>query len=205
MDHLWTRGIGLMAIGLCACFAEESAQGANAVADGGFESPAAPRAGRLAFDAGQALSSWTVVGTGRVALVDGEFAQAGTQFVAAAGRQWLDLAGVVRQPPAGGVQQVVKTMPGQSYRLRFQVGNVVNPGAGFGRSSTVHVQVNGAHVLSALNSGGDAAALSWKPFMLTIVPTTTRTTIAFINGDPAEDGSNGLDAVSLTPVTPDDD
>jgi len=203
MDRVWTRGIGVAAIGLSACFAEESARGADAVSDGGFESPTAPDASRLTFDAGEELASWMVVGPGRVAVVNGEFAQAGTRFVAAAGRQWLDLA--VAKQPAGGVQQVVKTMPGQSYNLRFKVGNVVNPGAGFGRSSTVLVRVNGAHVLSATNSGGDAVALSWKPFKLTIVPTTTRTTIAFINGDPVDDGSNGLDAVSLTPVTPDED
>jgi hypothetical protein len=204
MHRLCARGIVLMAVGLGACFAEDSAQGADSIADGGFESPAVPDAGFVAFAGGEALSSWSVVGTGRVAVVKGDFVRAGTQFVAAAGKQWLDLAGVARDP-AGGVQQIVKTTPGRSYRLRFKVGNVVNPAAGFGRSSTVLVRVNGAPVLSATHGGGNAAALSWKPFKLTIVPTTTHTTIAFFNGDPAGDNSNGLDAVSLTAVMPDDE
>jgi hypothetical protein len=204
MDIPWQRGIGLFALGFAACFGDEAARGADAVVDGGFESPAAPAAGTLPLEAGRAFSAWTVVGPGRVAIVHEQFMRAGIRFGAAAGHQWLDLAGAAG-PPAGGVQQVVRTMPGQSYRLRFHVGNVVNPAAGLGRSSTVLVKVNGAHVLSATNSEGNAAAFTWKPFTLTIVPTTTRTTIAFLNGDPPDDGSNGLDDVSLTPVTPDED
>jgi len=204
MVYQWTRAAGLVAIGLTACFAEESAQGANAVVDGGFEAPAAPDGGFLAFAAGQAFSSWTVVGPGPVSLIHADYARVGVDFAPADGKQWLDLTGAASHP-ASGVQQIVRTTPGQSYRLQFKVGNVVNPRAGFGRSSTVLVRVNGAHVLRATNSAGNAAALSWMPFKLTIVPTTTKTTIAFINGDPADDNSNGLDAVSLTPVTPDDD
>jgi len=198
------RGIGLAAIMLAACFAEDAAQGADVLQDGGFELPSVRGGGYATFASGEAISGWQVVGPGRVAVVDGGFVRAGIQFNPGAGRQWLDLAGIDSRT-ASGVQQVVPTTPGRSYRLQFKVGNVVNPGAGCGTRSTVHVQVNGARVLSATNSDGNSGALSWKDFRLVIVATTTRTTIAFLNGDPADDGSNGLDAVSLTPVTPDED
>jgi hypothetical protein len=198
------RGIGLVAIMLAACFAEETAQGADVLVDGGFESPSIRGGGYATFASGQAISAWLVVGPGRVAVVDGGFVRAGIQFVPGAGRQWLDLAGIDSRS-ASGVQQVVQTTPGRSYRLQFKVGNVVNPDAGCGTRSTVHVHVNGARVMSATNGEGSPDMLSWKDFRLLIVATTTRTTISFLNGDPADDGSNGLDAVSLTPVTPDED
>jgi hypothetical protein len=107
---------------------------------------------------------------------------------------------------ATGVQQTVVTHQGTTYRLSFFVGNVVNPGGIFGTTSTVSVLVNGQKVLSATNSGGAGTTrLNWKQFSVSFLAASNFTKIAFINGDPATDNSNGLDNVSLSvagPATP---
>jgi hypothetical protein len=170
----------------------------NLIINGSFESPSVAAATYRLWSTGQSFPGWRVVGaTGNVAIVEGTFAQNGFRFPAGAGKQWLDLTGVSNTPT--GVQQTVKTSVGRTYTLRFLVGNVVDPGGIFGVKSTVDVLVNGARVFVATNSAGSGKkVLIWKRYAVSIAASSGETSIAFINGDPSNDTSNGLDGVSLT-------
>lgn len=84
------------------------------------------------------------------------------------------------------------------YTLTFWVGNVVNPGGIFGTKSTVDVTVNGKRVILATNSAGAGSTSQvWRRFRLSFRASSRRTTLAFLNYDPASDTSNALDSVSL--------
>lgn len=177
-------------------------QAANLLKNGGFETPLVPVGGFTGFATGQDLSKWTVVGEpGNVAVVSGSFVQSGISFIAKAGTQWLDLTGNNSNRPTG-VQQSAKTVVGTTYRLTFSVGNVVDAGHVFGAGSTVQVLLNGSPFFMAVHTAGNATSLSWKTFRVNFTATSSRTTIAFINADPLDDNSNGLDAVSLTSLGP---
>jgi hypothetical protein len=193
------RFIRLLAAALSSALAPSAAHAAN-LKDGGFESPVVNAGGYADFVTGQTFSKWTVIGVqGDVAVVSGKFTQNGIAFPAKAGNQWLDLTGYLSDK-ATGVQQTVKTTVGQQYQLKFSVGNVVDPNNVFGTSSTVDVFVDGVHLLAATNSAGNATTMTWQNFRLRFTAASTTTTVAFINGDPAGDNLNGLDAVSMTPL-----
>ena len=75
----------------------------------------------------------------------------------------------------------------------------------FGTTSTVDVDINGSQILAADNSCTTCASmLTWQLFTTTFTASTTSTTLAFLNGDPSNDTSNGLDNITLnaTTVTP---
>ena len=66
--------------------------------------------------------------------------------------------------------------------------------------STVIVKVNGEQVFKATNSRGKGKKTQvWEKFVTTITATSSKTTISFINGDPPNDNSNGLDAITVVP------
>ena len=177
-----------------------SAHATNLIKDGGFETPIVPAGGFTKFITGEVFGPWTVVGVpGDVAIVSTTFVQNGIAFKARAGKQWLDLTGFLSDR-ASGVAQTVKTVPGQSYVLTFSVGNVVDPTNVFGIESSVDVQIDGVPLTRATYSGGVNNELRWQRFSTSFVATAKRTTIAFINADPLNDNSNGLDAVTLTPA-----
>jgi len=44
--------------------------------------------------------------------------------------------------------------------------------------------------------------LASRPFTHTFVAVTTSTALAFVNGDPANDNSNGLDSIALVDLGP---
>ncbi len=169
----------------------------NLIVNGSFESPSVAAATYRLWSTDQSFLGWRVVGAaGNVAIVEGTFAQNGFRFPAGAGKQWLDLTGVSNTPT--GVQQTVKTTVGRTYTLRFLVGNVVDPGGIFGVKSTVDVLVDGTRVFVATNSAGSGKkVLIWKRYTVTIAASSGETSVAFINGDPLNDTSNGLDDISL--------
>jgi len=72
-------------------------------------------------------------------------------------------------------------------------------------TSTVDVFANGTSLGAFTNNCTTCTTtLSWTQFSLTFAATSTSTTLTFLNGDPANDNSNGLDNVSLLdngPVT----
>ncbi len=189
--------IGLLATVLGV--AGYQAQAANLLKDGGFEKPPAPVGGYTLYGTGQKIGPWTVVGAaGNVATLSGTFTQNGFTFPARSGQQSLDLTGTSNTPT--GVSQTVTTVPGGLYQLTFFVGNVVDPNGIFGTTSTVNVMVDGVLLMTAVNRAGKGSTQQvWRKFTATVTAGSTPTTIAFLNGDPPNDTSCGLDAVSLVP------
>ncbi len=176
-----------------------AAQAANLVKNGSFETPIVPVGSYQTFAKGQGFSGWEVVGAaGNAAIVSGKFTADGFTFPAEAGKQWLDLTGVSNTRT--GVAQTIATTPGTAYTLTFWVGNVYDPNGIWGVKSTVIVKVNGEQVFKATNSRGKGKKTQvWEKFVTTITATSSKTTISFINGDPPNDNSNGLDAITVVP------
>ena len=140
---------------------------------------------------------WHVAGAaGSVAVISGQFTFDGFTFDAKSGAQWLDLTGMSNT--ATGVARTVPTTAGTTYHLTFWVGNIYDPQSPLGVSSTVKVFVNNVLKLTAVNSMRSASSQTWKMFTLSIKASSSQTKIAFINGDPSTDNSNGLDQVSLS-------
>jgi archaellum component FlaG (FlaF/FlaG flagellin family) len=176
---------------------------ANLIKDGSFETPKVPVASYELFATGDTFGKyWTVVGDpGNVAVISTTFESFGFTFDAHSGEQWLDLTG--SSNTVTGVAQPVATTKGSAYTLTFWVGNVDDPGGPLGTTSTVNVLVNGTQVFSATNSLGEGETKQvWQKFTTTITASSSQTTIAFMNGDPSTDNTNGLDSVSLEPQAP---
>ena len=174
-----------------------SAAPPNLILNGGFERPVVASGSYKVFSTGQHFLGWKVVGKpGNVAPISGAFTENGFTFGAAAGKQWLDLTGLNRT--ATGVEQTTRTVKGTCYVLRFSVGNIVDPSGTFGTTSRVIVKLNGVQrfVVSKPINGGTAQA--WQAAKFTFAAPSANTRIAFLNGDPATDNSNGLDAISVT-------
>jgi len=169
----------------------------NLVVNGGFEEPVVQKGGYITVNSGQGFTGWQVVGTGGVSPISGDYASAGIRFVAHGGQQWLDMTGPGAYSGAG-VQQTVATQPGANYELAFWVGNVV--GGAFGTTSSVEVLVDGRSLGVALNDRSIPGQQGWGLFKMPVTATGNSTTITFINRDPRNDNSNGLDDVSLVPA-----
>jgi hypothetical protein len=170
----------------------------NLVVNGGFEDPAVREGGYVTYRPGQSFAGWQVIGpAGGVSPISGGYTHSGVRFVAREGKQWLDLTG----PSAStgvGVQQTVQAMPGQVYDLAFWVGNV--SAGGFGNVSTVEVFVDGQSQGMARNNQFIPGQQGWGQFNMQVTATGNTMTLAFVNRDPSNDNSNGLDAVSLVPA-----
>jgi uncharacterized protein DUF642/PEP-CTERM motif-containing protein len=174
---------------------------ADLITNGSFESPVVPVGSFTSFGSGSTLiPGWTVVGAaGGVAIVNTTFSQECCTFPAEAGSQWLDLTGV-NTNSVEGVEQTVATAAGTQYTLSFWVGNVDDPGGIFGTTSTVDVRVGGLSgtLLGAFtNSSTEKGTLEWEKFTTSFTATGSSTTLDFLNADPGNDNSNGLDNVSL--------
>lgn len=173
-----------------------AAPATNLIVNGSFEEPVVPKGSYATFRTGQSFPGWQVTGaSGSVSPISGDYAQAGLRWNAQSGAQWLDMTG----PSASsgtGVQQSVSTQPGATYTLVFYVGNVV--AGGFGNSSSIEVMVDGKSLGTVRNDSSMAGQQSWQRFQMPVTAATATTTIAFINRDPRNDNSNGLDNVSLT-------
>jgi hypothetical protein len=132
--------------------------------------------------------------------VSGTFSQNGVSFPAEHGSQWLDLTGF-NSNSTEGVSQIVATTVGDQYRLSYWIGNTTGDGI-FGTTSTVNVSLNGTPTFSDTNSNVSPATLNWEQFTHSFAATAASTALAFANGDPAGDNSNGLDNVVLIDLGP---
>jgi hypothetical protein len=169
---------------------------ANLLTNGSFETPVVAVGGFLNFLSGSTgITAWTVVGP-EASIVSGTFTSECCTFPAEDGVQWLDLTGDVSNA-VEGVQQTVATTPGTQYSLSFWVGNIFDPGGIYGTTSTVRVFLGGTLIDTATNSSTTRGTQIWEQFNTSFTATGTSTTIAFINGDPITDNSNGLDNVVL--------
>jgi len=59
------------------------------------------------------------------------------------------------------------------------------------------VLVDGVTVMTATSFENAGRRLAWKTFATTFTATSALTFVAFVNGDPPTDGTNGLDDVSI--------
>jgi hypothetical protein len=82
--------------------------------------------------------------------------------------------------------------------LSFWVGNIVNPGGIYGTTSTVNVSINGGPSLAFTNSGGWDGQPELAPFTTSFIASSASTSLTFLNGDPSNDNTNGLDNIVLT-------
>jgi hypothetical protein len=170
----------------------------NLIVNGGFEQPVVQQGGYVTYQPGQSFTGWQVIGpSGGVSPISGNYTNAGVRFVAREGMQWLDMTGPSANTGAG-VQQTVRATPGQVYDLAFWVGNV--SAGGFGTVSTVEVFVDGQSLGLARNDQTIPGQQGWGLFKMQVTATGNTMTLAFVNQDPSNDNSNGLDAVSLVPA-----
>jgi hypothetical protein len=176
---------------------------ADIIANGSFETttPAVGAGTFVLFTPGSTgVTGWTVVGTTGINIGVGNtaFIESGISFPAENGSNWVDLTGLNSNNDTEGLQQTIATIVGDSYTLSFFVGNVDSPSTGFGVTSTVKVLANGASLGAFTNNcTACTTTLAWTQFSHTFTATSTSTTLTFLNGDPANDNSNGLDNVSL--------
>ena len=84
--------------------------------------------------------------------------------------------------------------------MTFWVGNVVDPGGGFGTTSTVDVYDGTSLLIAATNSKGAGGTTQvWRKFTTSFTAAASTTTLSFYNGDPSTDSDCGLDEVIVTP------
>jgi hypothetical protein len=192
--------LGTAALALFLCGTGQAK--ADLIVNGSFETPIVPNGSFSNFSQGSsALTGWTVFGAaGGVSIVSGTFVQNGVTFNAEDGTQWLDLTGDGTNSNEG-VSQAVTTTVGHLYELSYWVGNTTG-GSIFGTTSTVLVSLNGVPTLTSTNSNADSTGLNWEQFTYTFVAGASTITLAFQNGDPPSDNSNGLDNVVLTDLGP---
>jgi hypothetical protein len=174
---------------------------AGLITNGSFESPVVPVGGFTNFASGSTLiPGWTVVGAaGGVSIVSGTFVQECCTFPAEDGAQWLDLTGDGTNS-VEGVEQTIATTAGTNYTASFWIGNTYDPGGIFGTTSTVDVLTGGldGSLLGAFtNSSTTTGTLVWEEFSTSFTASGSSTTLDFLNADPGNDSSNGLDNVSV--------
>jgi choice-of-anchor C domain-containing protein len=164
--------------------------GGNLVVNGSFEQ-GPPVDSFLTLAAGaETLPGWTVT--------KGTVDISGTYLVAGDGSRSIDLIGT---PGAGGIRQVVSTVPGQSYRLSFYMaGNCT----GGDKVKKMKVGVGSAsRILSFDTSGHHNRRPGWVQRGFTFEAISTQTVLEF--SDPGEPTSNArygaaLDKVVVVPV-----
>jgi len=174
---------------------------AGLITNGSFESPVVPVGSFTNFAGGSTLiPGWTVVGAaGGVSIVNGTFAQECCVFPAEDGAQWLDLTGD-NTNSVEGVEQTIATTAGTSYTVSFWIGNTFDPSGLFGTTSTVDVRTGGlgGSLLGAFtNSSTTTGTLVWQQFTTSFTASGSSTTLDFLNADPGNDNSNGLDNISV--------
>ena len=196
MDGILPRTV-IFAV-LILVFAASAAR-ANSIVNGSFETPLVPNGIFTNFITGSTgITGWTVVGP-EVSIVSTNYVALGFTFPAEDGTQWLDLTGDGTNS-VEGVTQTLATTPGTAYDLSYFVGNQVNPGGIWGTTSTVNVMVDGVLIQTAVNSmGAGGTTQVWEQFTTSFLATSSSTTLEFLNGDPRNDNSNGLDNVVVTP------
>jgi hypothetical protein len=174
---------------------------AGLITNGSFEAPVVPVGSFTNFASGSTLiHGWTVVGAaGGVSIVNGTFAQECCVFPAEDGVQWLDLTGD-NTNSVEGVEQTIATTAGTSYTVSFWIGNTFDPSGLFGTTSTVDVRTGGlgGSLLGAFtNSSTTTGTLVWQQFTTSFTASGSSTTLDFLNADPGNDNSNGLDNISV--------
>jgi hypothetical protein len=178
--------------------AASGCDGTSMLVDCSFESPVVAVGGYQLFAVGAEFAGWTVIGApGNVAPLSEAFTSAGFVWSAHDGHQTLDLTGLSNT--ATGVSQAVATAAGVKYNVSFWIGNVVDPGGSYGKQTSVNVLVDRVQIDAATNSdGAGLKSPAYKEFTVSFTATSSSTTIAFVNADPATDNSSIIDDITMT-------
>jgi hypothetical protein len=170
--------------------------------NGSFESTTTPAVSAGSFQnfgpGSTGIPGWTVVGASgtNVSVVSTSDVESGISYPAEQGSFWLDLTGDASNSDTEGVEQTVSTTIGDQYTLTFWVGNVDNPAATDGPTSTVNLSINGV-AGAYTNSSANSTTLSWEQFSVQFVASGPSATLEFLNGAPGNDNVNGLDNIGL--------
>jgi len=175
--------------------------GGQLIYDDSFEKPKVPAGTYVNFNLGQyiysngSVNAWLVIGpnaSSQVTLIGCPYVEGSVTYNAAHGHNFVDLTGDGANVMGEGVQQTIATDNGANYLLKFKVGNVVG-------TSTVNLWIDGVNVLTATNnSTNGGTSVNWQTFSYTFTANNAgSTTIAFTNGDAADDHFNGLDVAKL--------
>lgn len=190
----------LIALGLA--IAPGTARAANLINNGSFEDPAVTTGQFQTFATGSALGSqpgWKVVGaSGKdVALVETTY----IGFNAQNGLNSLDLTGSYNAGTTVGVEQLVDTEAGKTYKLSFYVGRMTEaggPGGNYADPATADLSIDGGSRMSFTNSNITLGGVDWEQFTHTFTAVGAHTTITFYNGTSSSSINYvGLDNVSL--------
>jgi choice-of-anchor C domain-containing protein len=183
--------LGLVALPAWASATPSPARGdSNLIVNGGFESPAVCPGQFDEYDRGStAIPGW-VVGGNSVDLV------CHTYFVAAAGRQSIDLSGST----SGSVSQAVSTTPHETYRLSWYMAGNTNCGQAV---KTMHVFWHGRLIEAPRFSitGHTNQSMGWVKKQVDVTATGATSNVEFADATPdhSECGAT-VDSVSLTRI-----
>lgn len=171
-------------------FATASADEANLIVNGGFESPVV--SGYVTFAAPNRFQGWAV-DSGGVDLTANDF------YAPAAGRQSLDLNSIV----SGSIFQNVATVPGRQYVLSFAFAtNPLPDDPRFPAPSVklMRVSWNGTSVGTASQSsvGHTGTNVGWRDYSMSVVGTGTDV-LSFASLTPGSAGP-ALDNIRLVAV-----
>ena len=165
-------------------------QAANLFENGSFESPGS--AGNSILPGGSTfVTGWTTVLNGV------EYFDATGYGGAADGVMIVDLASYVYS--AGGIEQTVDTVVGNTYEIAFSAGNYL----GFGRTGTGVVKVTIDGVTQAFDTAvATTSTTTWKQVSFEFVATQAQTTVRFWNDQNANQYFAFIDGVGVTPAVP---
>lgn len=172
---------------------------ADMVQNGSFENGPNPGTHITLPQGSTAIDDWTVIGSGVTVAVD-TIDYIGTTWVASDGNRSLDLNGYFG---TGGVEQVISTIPGNTYLVTFDMAG--NPDNG-PTIKTMDVLAVGTTTQSQSYSfditGKTRSLMGWTPMQFTFVADATSTTLQFISTVTGSQNAWGpaLDNVSVVPV-----
>ncbi|HEY9193838.1 MAG TPA: DUF642 domain-containing protein [Methyloversatilis sp.] len=168
-------------------------QPVNLLTNGSFETPSYSSIGDHFFPSGSTdITGWTAVGPGET--------QLSRHPTCTDGNQCVDLTGIYGYDK-GLRSDAVQTVVGATYRLSFDLGNVIAPGFG---SSTVSVSVNdGAPVLFTNVISADPSGFEWESKSMDWVADAASARITFLgaaNGSLSNNAGILLDKVVFSAV-----
>ena len=184
-----------------------AAYAVNLIKNGGFENPPVQAGSYSAFVTGQKIGEWSTITDSSVTpcpqlLVSTSYQQDGIAFIAHSGRQWLNLGGLSAacyNNASQGIQQIVATNPGTTYRLTFWIGSVYDPKTIFTEMPRLYAFQNGNMLYSGVVYGRPGANQAWQQYTSTFTAASERTVISFMS--PMLNPQNvGLDDVELVPA-----
>jgi len=162
---------GAIVLALAVTLCGPVAAGTLSIVNGDFELGTDPGESFTRFYAGSSdIAGWTIIGTS----VD----YVGGYWDASSGVRWVELDGDFGE--AGGVQQAVATVPGETYAFRFEMAGL--PVLGPPYTKTMQVQAGGSVVDYEFSVVGKSADnMGWETHTFAFTAISTTTTIRFIS------------------------